>query len=134
MTNPKDLIGRNKPSLSYVPPVALIHLAEAMRHGAEKYGPYNWREQPVSRTVYIDAAIRHLLRMLDGQVYDDDSALPHEAHVMACMAILLDASACGTEEQDVKSGTAGRKAMERSGAVEQMIQVYSKYRSEKETN
>lgn len=99
-TNPKDLHGVKKPPLGLVPPAALILTAKAMQHGAEKYGPYNWREKAVRNTVYIDAAMRHLMRYLDGEDVDTDSGVPHVAHVAACMSILMDATEFGNLRDD----------------------------------
>jgi len=72
-----------------------ILIAEVMKHGARKYGSFNWREKSVSRVEYISAARRHLLALLDGEDNDPDSGLPHEAHAAGCMAVLLDAMSLG---------------------------------------
>lgn len=95
LQNPKDIIGSKKPSLHLVPPALEIYVAEVFKHGARKYGEFNWREKAVSRVEYISAARRHLLALLDGEDNDPDSGLPHEAHVAGCMGVLLDAMACG---------------------------------------
>ena len=98
--NPKDKIGREKPSMSFVPARPLLDMAEVMQHGALKYEPFNWRDQPVAYTVYLNAAFRHLFEMLEGRDTDKDSGLPHSAHVMACMAILRDAQHMDTLDDD----------------------------------
>lgn len=94
-TNPKDLVGLKKPPVDLVPPAALLHMSRVMGLGAEKYGAYNWREKKVRSTVYLAAAMRHILQALDGEDLDPESGQPHEAHAAACMAILLDAQASG---------------------------------------
>jgi len=91
--NPKDRIGLTKVPLRLIPPSSVAHLAVVMNLGAEKYGPYNWRKNRVRLTVYLEAALRHILAVLDGEDLDEESGQPHTAHVMACMAIVLDASA-----------------------------------------
>ncbi len=68
-TNPKDKIGATKPSISLIPPVALVHISMAMKNGADKYGAYNWMAP--------------------------DSLLDHLAHIGANAAILLDAKESG---------------------------------------
>jgi hypothetical protein len=93
--NPKDAVGATKPQLHLVPPSALIHMAKVFELGAKKYGPYNWRGNAVNMTVYISAAMRHLVSMLDGQTIDPESGEPHAAHVADCMAILMDAGDTG---------------------------------------
>lgn len=94
-TNPKDAVGLTKPRLDLVPPALLLHVAKAMANGAEKYGPFNWRENEVRLTVYIAAAMRHLLELLDGEDIARDSLAEHAAHVGACMGIILDAKETG---------------------------------------
>lgn len=100
-SNPKTTLGAKKPDMSVVPPAALLHLATAMMNGADKYGPFNWRDQPVSARVYVAAAMRHLASFLDGEDFSADTAaagrpVHHLAHVMACCAIILDAAHCST--------------------------------------
>ena len=95
--NPKAIAGRQRfPQLSVVPSTSLAWLAEAHADGAQKYGTLNWRSQPHSLTSLIDAAVRHLLAMKEGEDVASDSLLPHAAHVLAGMSVLLDAEACGT--------------------------------------
>jgi hypothetical protein len=89
--NPKDLIGATKVDPSVIPPSAILHLATAMMDGAVKYGPFNWRENPVLARVYLAAALRHTLQLLDGEDFDPTSNVHHAGHAMACLAIYLDA-------------------------------------------
>lgn len=63
----------------------------AMKNGADKYGAYNWRDNPVRMSIYIDACFRHLYQLLDGEDYAQDSGVHHAGHAIACMAIILDA-------------------------------------------
>jgi hypothetical protein len=95
-SNPKDIAGTKKPPLRLLPTIALLYLSRAMSLGAKKYGEFNWRAAKIRATVYDEAALRHIFALLDGQDTDEESGLPHEAHVMACMAIKLDAAAVGT--------------------------------------
>ena len=95
--NPKAIAGKARfPQLSVVPSTSLAWLAEAHADGAAKYGTLNWRSQPHSMTSLIDAALRHLLALKEGEDHANDSGLPHAAHVLAGMSVLLDAQACGT--------------------------------------
>ena len=93
--NPKTAIGAAKLPLDLVPPTAVQHLAAAFKDGGVKYGPFNWREQQVSSTVYYAAALRHLFAWFDGEDFAQDSGVHHLAHAMACMAIVLDAESVG---------------------------------------
>lgn len=98
--NPKDLLGLKKPPLRLVPAAAIIYMSRVMALGAEKYGPYNWRTKKIRRTVYLEAAMRHMIQALDGEDLDPESGMPHEAHAAACMGILLDALATGNLVDD----------------------------------
>jgi len=99
--NPKDLMGVTKPSLlSVIPPASLLHEGLAMHYGAHLapkkdgtrgYGPYNWRENDVKASIYVDAIMRHLLAWWDGEECASDSGAHHLGHLKACAGILLDA-------------------------------------------
>lgn len=99
-SNPKDLYGAEKVSITKLPPVAILHAAHAMMNGASKYGPYNWRDKKVVAGIYIDAAMRHLLSWFEGEELAEDSGVHHLGHAMACAAILLDALATGNLVDD----------------------------------
>jgi len=90
-TNPKDLVGNTKVSLSKLPVIAVAHGAMAMMDGADKYGPFNWRDKAVVASIYVDAAKRHLDCWFEGQEQATDSKVHHLGHAIACCAILLDA-------------------------------------------
>lgn len=100
-TNPKDLIGAQKVSISKLPMVAILHGSHAMMNGAAKYGPYNWRKNKVIAHIYIDAAIRHLGAWFDSrEELAKDSGVHHLGHAIACCAILLDAMETGNLVDD----------------------------------
>jgi hypothetical protein len=94
-TNPKDLIGVTKVSMSKLPAVAIVHGAHAMMDGADKYGAYNWRAKQVQADVYVDAALRHITAWFEGEELAQDSKVHHLGHAIACCAILLDAQETG---------------------------------------
>lgn len=95
-TNPKTLVGQKKVSMTCVPASGQIHMARAMMDGVRKYGKMNYRDTPVEASIYIDAAYRHLMSWYDGEEVAEDSGVHHLGHVMACMAIVLDAMENGT--------------------------------------
>ncbi len=99
--NPKTLQGSFKtPLLSVIPTPPLVQVGEVMRLGREKYGPYNWRDQPVTASTYIDAAVRHLASWWDGETVDPESGQSHLAHAAASLFIITDALAVGTGTDD----------------------------------
>ncbi len=93
-TNPKDALGATKTPLSLIPQTALVAEAEVFADGARKYGEFNWRVSKVRARVYIEAAMRHLASLLDGEDYTVENT-HHAANVRACMGIYLDATMCG---------------------------------------
>lgn len=94
-TNPKDLLGINKPPLGTVCPVAILHESCAMLDGELKYGFRNWRAKHVVARIYIDAALRHIQAWAEGEEYAPDSGVHHLGHARACLGILLDAQEGG---------------------------------------
>lgn len=103
-SNPKDLFGSLKVSISKLPVVAVIHGAHAFMDGARKYGPYNWRAKKVIASIYIDAAMRHLMDWFEGEETAKDSGVHHLGHAIACCAILLDAQETGNLVDDRPNG------------------------------
>jgi len=98
--NPKTLAGAKKLSMQLNPPSAITYMAAVLEHGAAKYGMFNWRHSSVPLMTYIGAMYRHLAALLDGEGVDPESGLPHEAHIMAGCAIVIDAAHCGTLVDD----------------------------------
>lgn len=94
--NPKDLVGAKKAPLQLVPPSAEIAIAEGLQVGAEKYGPFNWREVPVEAMTYIGALRRHIDAWVDGQELAEDSGVKHLSHALAGLAVLVDAIEAGS--------------------------------------
>lgn len=92
--NPKDKAAKIRAPLHLIPPVALVHMAMAMKNGADKYGAYNWRDKKIEYMNYISATMRHLACAVDGEDFDQESSELHLAHAMASMAILIDAISC----------------------------------------
>ena len=93
--NPKTQYGEKKLKMSSTPVMPLQEMGKVFELGAKKYGRYNWRLHAVSATVYYDAALRHLMAWFEGEDTDPESGVSHLAHVMACMAILMDAQKSG---------------------------------------
>ncbi|MBF9235548.1 dATP/dGTP diphosphohydrolase domain-containing protein [Microvirga alba] len=99
-TNPKDLIGSGKLPVHLWPETATVLGAMALLDGALKYGRSNFRAIGVRSSIYYDAARRHLAAWFEGEDADPDSGLPHLAHALASIAILVDAKAAGKLNDD----------------------------------
>lgn len=116
--NPKDLLGIKKVSITKLPMVGLIHGAHAMMYGASKYGPYNWRGNAVVASIYIDATMRHLAAWFDEkEEIAKDSGVHHLGHVLANMAILLDAMETGNLMDDRPHSGKAAQVLERLNDV-----------------
>lgn len=98
--NPKQDIGAKKAPLELVPPALLIAASQALANGADKYGAYNYRAAGVKASIYYAAALRHLSAWWDGEEIAADSGVPHLAHAVACLAILLDTESIGRMVDD----------------------------------
>lgn len=105
-TNPKDLIGSDKLPFHLWPETATALGALALLEGASKYGRANWRVAGVRASIYLDAARRHLAAWFEGENADPDSGVDHLGHVLACIAIVVDARAAGklTDDRQVVGG------------------------------
>jgi hypothetical protein len=121
--NPKDILGAKKAPLHLVPPALVLWVSQVLGFSGgllpsritgkpkEKvYGPYNWRDNPIKLSIYIDAMERHLLALKDGEWEDPEHGAPHIASIAANCAILLDASelGCMVDDRKWKPGTASR--------------------------
>lgn len=98
--NPKDKMAAKKPPLHLIPSPPQLLIAMAHLDGAEKYGPFNWREVPVLASVYVSAAKRHIDDWFNGVDTASDSGIHNLAHAAACINILLDATINGTLADD----------------------------------
>ena len=94
--NPKDAAARDRCPLDLIPGPAMLATAWALKNGADKYGAFNWRSQPIKASNYLAAAERHIKAWQDGERSAPDSGVHHIAHAVAGLMILLDAEACGT--------------------------------------
>ena len=104
--NPKDRIGITKVPLSLLPPVPKAHTAMALLEGRLKYGLWNWRQEKVAASVYLDAAMRHISDWADLEEEAADSGVHHLGHACACLFIIMDAQRCGNLIDDrAKSGS-----------------------------
>ena len=94
--DPKSITGSRKPALHLISPVAEIEEAIALKSGAEKHGPWNWRENRIELMEHIAAVRRHIARFVDGETADPETGACPLAHARATLGIIIDARACGT--------------------------------------
>ena len=81
-----------KPELTKIPHQILYDIADVRTYGNNKYpegGPDNWKQVEPER--YRDALFRHLLLYLkDPYGVDEESGLPHIAHIACNVAFLCE--------------------------------------------
>lgn len=93
--DPKGEAGKLKCPLHLLPAAAMEETAFVHLHGAEKYGPYNWRSSNVCASTYVAAIMRHLNAWREGEDLDAESGRSHIAHIAASCNILMDAQKHG---------------------------------------
>ena len=98
--DPKGAAGAVKVPLGLVPPYAMEQTAWVHKLGADKYGPWNWRETGVCASTYVNAILRHLNAWRDGEDLDPESGITHLAHIACSANILMDAEVCGKLQDD----------------------------------
>lgn len=98
-TNPKQAFADGKVPLDAFPDTAAMLGALALMDGALKYGRWNWRASGVRAAIYVAACRRHLMAWYNGEE-DAEDGVPHLGHALACLAILVDARACGRLRDD----------------------------------
>lgn len=78
----------DKPRMDLLAPEALIEVAKVLGFGAKKYGDHNWRAGIDHSRLYA-AVQRHLNQHWSGDTLDDESGLPHLAHAMCGIMMML---------------------------------------------
>ena len=81
---------------------AIEQLAIAMEYGEAKpeYGRNNWKKG-MEWSRYLDAAMRHGLKILAGESVDPDSGNRHVAHMLGSIHMLIGNMALGVGKNDI---------------------------------
>lgn len=99
--DPKGASGSKKAPLCMLPSFPLHEASWVLKSGADKYGPWNWRENEVCASTYRSAMQRHLDQWFDElEDVDRETNRSHLAHVIANACILMDAAKHGTLVDD----------------------------------
>ena len=100
-TNPKDTVGIRKwRNFCTVPLTVMAEVGVAMLEGAAKYGRHNYRDSGVRASVYVDAAVGHIVQYWEGEDIDADSQLNHITKAIASLVVLRDAAIQGMLTDD----------------------------------
>ena len=81
---------QGKPMYNLLPATAIDELAKVMTFGAQKYGQNTWQGVDNGLERYRAALLRHTFAIQRGEIYDDESGLPHAAHAMCCAAFIIE--------------------------------------------
>ena len=110
LENPKAVQGRMKPEFHYMPLSGLdsiftclqnlgsteylykisSEVAMAMAEGAKKYGVMKWRDVALEKVDYYNAAMRHIISSISGEVLDPESGINHLSKAIAGIIIYED--------------------------------------------
>ena len=77
-----------KPDLTQLPRAALEQVAQVMMMGEKKYGKFNFLAG-MDWTKLVASTLRHCYKWLDREDIDDESRLPHLAHAVADLLMLI---------------------------------------------
>ena len=94
-TNPKHAAGSAKLPVHLWPNIATAYGSIGMLEGETKYGRNNFIATPVVASIYIAAAMRHLMAWQEGEEFTKEGG-PHLGNALATIAIILKARNQGT--------------------------------------
>lgn len=77
-----------KSRLDLLDAYAIEQMGHVLGFGASKYSPFNWTKG-IAYTRLQGSALRHILAFQRGEDLDPESGLPHLAHGMCCLMMLL---------------------------------------------
>ena len=81
---------KDKNRLELIPTELIEEVGKVLTYGAHKYAPNAWRKAKKSELHrFVGAAMRHLEEYRKGNYFDDESGLPHLAHLATNVAFLL---------------------------------------------
>ena len=77
-----DRFNSGKPKWSLVHFKSLEPMIKVLEFGAIKYAPENWKKglDPIE---ILESMQRHLAALMDGEMNDKESGLPHMGHIQA---------------------------------------------------
>ena len=77
-----------KPPISLVPRELIEGAAHAFAYGANKYSAHNFKGG-ILHSRLVDACLRHLIAMTNGEMIDKESGLPHSHHAAASLGMYM---------------------------------------------
>lgn len=74
-----------KRRFTLLPWAVVGEVVDVLEFGARKYAVDNWQKVPDAETRYMNAALRHLVAVSEGEEIDPESGLPHLAHAICSL-------------------------------------------------
>jgi hypothetical protein len=78
-----------KPRWSLLPWEQVEDVVKVFTHGAVKYSDDNWKKIDNIPDRYFSAGMRHINSWKTGSKNDEESGLPHLAHAICCLLMLM---------------------------------------------
>ena len=72
---------KDKPKWGLVHYQSLVPMIRVLEKGAEKYAAFNW-QKGLDHTEILECLQRHLASLMDGEVNDKETGLPHIGHIL----------------------------------------------------
>jgi hypothetical protein len=79
----------NKIRWTLLPWDALEEVVRVLEYGTRKYSEGNWRHVTRAKTRYTNAALRHMVAWMNGEVHDSETGFHHLAHSVANLLFVL---------------------------------------------
>lgn len=80
--------GKKSAELHHLPMGPLLDVTRVFEFGSLKYGDYNY-QLGIETSLFFDAAFRHMAAYWGGEDSDPESGLPHLAHAVANLLMLM---------------------------------------------
>lgn len=93
-----------KTQYDLIPPEPLQDIADVFTMGATKYGVRNW-ERGMAYSRVLNSLLRHVQAFRKGEDKDQESGLPHMAHVAANAIFLLEYAKTHKELDDRRANS-----------------------------
>lgn len=127
---------QNKPMLSFILqfPTAIAALARVKELGAIKYGRDNWKKGGKEDWEYLDALMRHLKDLVNGETFAGDTGCTHLGHIMWNIMALQDLNYPGITYdpelfEAMKEYWTLRRAAEKEGETFMSVEEFMEGRS-----
>jgi hypothetical protein len=108
-----------KAPISLIPSETITGIAQVFAFGANKYGRHNFREG-LAHSRVLDAALRHILAIVNGEDVDPESNMPHVYHAL-CSLAMYDWQRLHHPEMDDRYKEPRPLPVASGGIVEQML-------------